>query len=37
MEEIDSMILIKTEVMPDGHKKQILKDPNSGKISEKII
>ena len=37
MEEIDGMILIKTEVMPDGNTKQILKDPNSGKISEKIL
>lgn len=36
-EEIDGMILIKTEVMPDGNTKQILKDPNSGKISEKIL
>ena len=37
MEEIDGMILIKKEVMPDGKTKQILKDPNSGKISEKIL
>ena len=37
MEEIDGMILIKTEVMPDGNTKKILKDPNTGKISEKIL
>jgi hypothetical protein len=37
MEEIDGMILIKTEVMPDGKTKQILKDPDSGTISEKIV
>jgi predicted dehydrogenase len=37
MEEIDGMILIKTEVMPDGKTKQILKDPESGTISEKIL
>ena len=37
MEEIDGMILIKTEVMPDGHTKQILKDPELGTISEKIL
>ena len=37
MEEIDGMILIKTEVMPDGKTKQILKDPESGTISEKIV
>ena len=37
MKEVDGMILIKTEVMPDGKTKQILKDPESGKISEKIL
>ena len=37
MEEIDGMILIKTEVMPDGKTKQILKDPDLGTISEKIV
>ena len=35
--DVDGMILIKTEVMPDGTTKQILKDPNSGKITEKIL
>ena len=35
--EIDGQILIKTEVMPDGTTKQILKDPETGKISEKYI
>ena len=37
MEEIDGMILIKTEVMPDGKTKQILKDPESGTITEIIV
>ena len=37
MQEIDGMILIKKEVMPDGRTKQILKDPESGTISEKIV
>ena len=37
MQEIDGMILIKKEVMPDGKTKQILKDPESGTISEKIV
>ena len=37
MKEVDGMILIKTEVMPNGKTKQILKDPDSGKISEKIL
>ena len=37
MKEVDGLILIKTEVMPDGKTKQILKDPDSGKISEKIL
>ena len=35
--EIDGHILIKTEVMPDGTTKQILKDPETGKISERYI
>ena len=35
--DVDGMILIKTEVMPDGTTKQILKDPTSGKITEKIL
>ena len=35
--DVDGMILIKTEVMPDGTTKQILKDPSSGKITEKIL
>ena len=35
--DVDGMILIKTEVMPDGTTKQILKDPRSGKITEKIL
>lgn len=35
--EIDGQILIKTEVMPDGSTKQILKDPKTGKISERFI
>ena len=37
MEEIDGMMLIKTEVMPDGKTKQILKDPESGTITEIIV
>jgi hypothetical protein len=37
MKEVDGLILIKIEVMPDGKTKQILKDPDSGKISEKIL
>ena len=36
VKEVEGMILIKTEVMPDGKTKQILKDPESGKISVKI-
>ena len=35
--DVDGMILIKTEMMPDGTTKQILKDPSSGKITEKIL
>ena len=35
--EIDGHILIKTEVMPDGTTKQILKDSETGKISERYI
>ena len=35
--KIDGHILIKTEVMPDGTTKQILKDPGTGKISERYI
>ena len=35
--KIDGHILIKTEVMPDGTTKQILKDPETGKISERYI
>ena len=37
VKEVDGQILIKSEVMPDGTTKQILKDPNTGKVSEKII
>jgi len=37
MEKINDMILIKTEVMPDGKTKHILKDPVLGTISEKIV
>ena len=37
VKEVEGKILIKTEVMPDGKTKQILKDPESGKISEKIL
>ena len=37
IKEVDGQILIKSEVMPDGTTKQILKDPNTGKVSEKII
>ena len=37
MEEIDGMMLIKTEVMPDGKTKQILKDIESGTITEIIV
>ena len=37
VKEVDGQILIKPEVMPDGTTKQILKDPNTGKVSEKII
>ena len=36
-EEIDGMILIKIEVIPDGKIKQILKDQDSGIISKKIV
>ena len=35
--KIDGHILIKTEVMPDGTTRQILKDPETGKISERYI
>ena len=37
VKEINGLILIKTEVMPDGTTKQILKDPNTGNISENIL
>ena len=37
VKEVDGQILIKSEVMPDGTTKQILKDPNTGKVSENII
>ena len=37
VKEVDGQILIKSEVMPDGTTKQILKDPDTGKISEKNI
>ena len=37
VKEVDGQILIKSEVMPDGTTKQILKAPNTGKVSEKII
>ena len=37
LKEVDGQILIKSEVMPDGTTKQILKDPNTGKVSENII
>ena len=35
--EVDGKILIKTEVMPDGRTKQILKDPDTGLISEEML
>jgi len=35
--EIDGKVLLKTEVMPDGKTKQILKDPETDKIIEKIL
>ena len=35
--EIDGKILLKTEVMPDGKTKQILKDPETNKIIEQIL
>ena len=37
LKKVYGQILIKSEVMPDGTTKQILKDPNTGKVSEKII
>ena len=37
MEEIDGMMLIKTEVMPNGKTKLIIKDSDLGTISEKIL
>ena len=35
--EIDGKVLLKTEVMPDGKTKQILKDPETNKIIEQIL
>ena len=40
--DIDTVIIglpnhLHTEVMPDGTTKQILKDPETGKISEEYI
>ena len=35
--EIDGKVLLKTEVMPDGKTKQILKDPETDKIIEQIL
>ncbi len=35
--ELDGKIVIKTEVMPDGRTKQILKDAESGEISEQLL
>ncbi len=37
MEEMDGMMLIKTEVMPNGKTKHIIKDSDLGTISEKIL
>ena len=34
---VDGKILLKTEVMPDGKTKQILKDPETNKIIEPIL
>ena len=35
--EVDGKVLLKTEVMPDGKTKQILKDPETGRIIEQIL
>ncbi|MEC8842294.1 MAG: Gfo/Idh/MocA family oxidoreductase [Candidatus Poribacteria bacterium] len=35
--EVDGKVLLKTEVMPDGKTKQILKDPGTGRIIEQIL
>ena len=35
--EVDGKVLLKTEVMPDGKTKQILKDPETGRIIEQIF
>ena len=35
--EVDGKVLLKTEVMPDGKTKQILKDPETSRIIEQIL
>ena len=35
--EVNGKVLLKTEVMPDGKTKQILKDPETGRIIEQIL